>query len=159
MKLDVSHSIAADAATVAARLADPEFLLARPDRPPLGEPELLVHDVSGSRVHLEIRYRFTGDLNAAARSFLEPDKLTWIQVSDHDLEGLRVVFHLRPDHYANRLTAKGRYLLVPDGSNSCRRQLQADLRVKVPLVGGQVERVLIDGLRTELDHQANDLMA
>ena len=156
MKFNVSQSIAADAATVAARLADPEFLLSRPDRPPLGEPELITYDVSGSRVHLEMRYRFTGDLNSAARSFVEPDKLTWVQVSDHDLEGLRVVFHLEPDHYANRLTCRGRYLLIADG-DSCRRELQADVRVKVPLVGGQVERVLVDGLRTELAHQANDV--
>lgn len=44
--------------------------------PKLGRPDVLERREDGDRVHLRVRYRFTGDLSAAARRVLDPSRLT-----------------------------------------------------------------------------------
>ena len=154
MKSTDTQPIAAPAEAVARVLADPRFHLNMESTEAIAPLELVDHWIDGPRVHLEIRYAFTGDLNAAARALLDPDRLTWVQVSEHDLESCRVAFRIEPDHYPDRLRCRGRYRITPDGDERSLRTVATELHVRAPLVAGQVERTLMDGLRRELDAQA-----
>jgi hypothetical protein len=159
MKSTDTQSIAAPARAATLVLADPRFYLGRDSSESIAAVELVDHRVDDDRVRLEIRYAFTGALNAAARAILDPAKLTWVQATEHDLTTGRVVFGIHPDHYADRMRCRGRYRIDPLGddaatSASCIRTVATELHVKAPLVAGQVERVLMDGLRNELDAQA-----
>lgn len=159
MKSTDSQSIDAPAQAATLVLADPRFYLSRESSESITPVELVDHRVEDQRVRLEIRYAFTGELNAAARAILDPAKLTWVQTTEHDLATGRVVFSIHPDHYPDRMRCRGRYRVDPigddpDSSASSIRTVATELHVKAPLVAGQVERVLMDGLRSELDAQA-----
>jgi hypothetical protein len=119
------------------------------DLPKLGRPELLERREDGDRVRLRVRYRFTGDISPAARRVIDPAKLSWVEHTDHDLARRRVEFRMAPDHYPDRLRSSGLYSFRPDGSGT-RRVTEGELVVRVPLVGGAVERAIVSGLREHL---------
>lgn len=153
MKFNFSLPIQCDADVAAATLADPDFLVVARGDAPIGDPELVRIDRAGDRVTVAIRWRFTGDLNAAARAILEPSRLTWVQESIHDLSTRRVVFEIHPDNYADRLTCKGRYLISDDHDGNTTLRIEGEVRVRALLVASQVERILVDGLTQVLTAQ------
>lgn len=124
----------------------------------LGRPEVQSLQVSddGDRATLEVRYRFAGDLNAAARRALDPAKLTWVEHSTHDLAGHTVEFRLVPDNYADRFRASGRATLEPGHGGGAVRTVRGTVNVKAPLVGKVVENAIVSGLR---DHLAGEAAA
>lgn len=154
MKSTDTQSIDAAAEAAIRVFADPRFYLSRESSEAISAVELVDHAADADRVQLRIRFAFTGDLNAAARAILDPAKLTWVQATEHDLATGRVVFAIEPDNYSDRLRCRGRYRIDPDGDERCRRVVATELHVRAALVGGQVERVLMDGLRSELVSQA-----
>lgn len=153
MKSTDTQRIEADAQAASLVLADPRFYLARENPEAITAMELVDHHTDGEHARLEIRYAFTGQLNAAARAILDPDHLTWIQVTEHDIPAARVVFNIVPDHYQDRLRCRGRYRIDNTDSGSI-RTVATEVHVRAPLVASQVERILLDGLRNELDAQA-----
>jgi hypothetical protein len=101
---------------------------------------------------LRVRYRFTGHLAPAARAVIDPERLTWVDESHHDLAARTVRFTLHPDHYGDRFAASGGYRFEPDGADdgATIRTAWGDVKVKAPLVGGAVERAIVSGLEEHL---------
>jgi hypothetical protein len=118
--------------------------------PKLGRPELVDRQEDGDVVRLQVRYRFTGDLSSAARRVVDPAKLSWVEHTTHDLANHLVDFRMAPDHYPDRLRSSGRYSFEPDGTGRTRRLTEGELVVRVPLVGGAVERAIVSGLGEHL---------
>jgi len=153
---NLSQRIDAEAGAVAAAFVDPAYYVELATLPKLGTPEVLALEHDGEKAHLEVRYRFTGDLSAAVRAVVDPEKLTWVEVSDHDLVARRMSFVLKPDNYADRLSCRGRMRLdsADDHSGTTVRRTQGELKVRALLVAGQVERAIVSGLREHLEAEA-----
>src|SRR5688572_20413786 len=81
VRFRIEQVVAADPERVQAALVDPLFLERLASLPKLGRPELLEQRREGEVLHQRVRYRFAGDLNAAARAVLDPARLTWIEES------------------------------------------------------------------------------
>lgn len=126
---------------------DPAFLELLATLPKLGRPQLLSQVTEGPVVHQEVRYRFTGDLNAAVRRVVDPDQLTWVEKSSLDRRTHRSSWHIVPDHYQHLLRCSGTFQLEAAGPSSTRRVADAEIKVSVPLVGGKVEAAIVSGLR------------
>ena len=156
MHFELRQRIAAPLTGVAEALCDPAYYAALGAAPKLGVPEVLGREVDGDTVVMRVRYRFSGDLSRAARAVLDPAKLTWVDVSRHDLAAHTVRFELQPDHYAERFSCRGGYRLeaAPDDPRATVRSAEGDVKVKAPLVASQVERALISGLREHLEAEA-----
>ncbi|MBA3282609.1 MAG: DUF2505 family protein, partial [Acidimicrobiia bacterium] len=101
----------------------------------------------------DIRFRFTGHLPSAVTAVIDPERLTWVQESVHDLDDGTTTFRLIPDHYPDRLKASGTFRVVSDGHGS-RRVVNGDLKVRAPLVGGRVEQAIVSGLEEYLVAEA-----
>lgn len=150
MRFRLRHAYAADPDDVAVAYADPALYAAFADLPRAGAPQVLDHRVDGDVVELRVRWKFTAHLSSAARAVIDPDKLTWVQVSTHDLVARTVAYSLHPDHYADRLRCDASYRFEPkDGGTE--RITEGDLRVKAPLVAKAVENAIISGLDEQLD--------
>lgn len=154
MKSVDNQEIEASAPSVTEVLADPRFYVGRESVQDIRAIEIVDHHEQGDRVTLKIRYAFTGELNAAARAILQPDRLTWVQSSQHDLATGRIAFTILPDHYADRLRCSGRSVITKISENVTKRSVATELHVRAPLVANQVERALLEGLRQELNAQA-----
>jgi hypothetical protein len=149
VRFRIEQRFAAEAERVARAYADPALYVALDGLPKLSQPEVLAHEVDGEVVHLQVRYRFGGELSSAARAVIDPARLTWVERSSHDLTQLATTFTMVPDHYADRFRCSGSYRFEPvDGG--CRRQGEGDLRVKALLVGGAVEGAIVSGLKEHL---------
>lgn len=159
MRFELSQGFDASADDVFAAYADPDLYPTLVGLPKLGGIEVLDHAEVAGRVRLRVRYRFIGDLPAAVTAVVDPDRLTWIQESEHDFASRRAQFRLLPDHYADRLKASGSFTISPAKASAAdageaRRVLTGELRVKALLVAGQVERAIVSGLDEYLQAEA-----
>jgi hypothetical protein len=76
---------------------------------------------------------------------VDPKRLTWVERSVCDLGTHRTQCEIRPDNYAGMLS--GRYdALIVATDGGARRTLTGELKVKMPFVGGKVERAIVGGL-------------
>ena len=123
----------------------------------VGKPEVLDVVRDGATALVRLRYRFAADLPGAALAVLDPARLTWVEETRYDLERAMSTTALRPDHYGDRLAASATARFDADrgGSDGCRRRIMGEVVVRgVPLVGGRVERAIVDGLREHLTDEA-----
>lgn len=149
MRFSVDQPFTFPPDVVARAYTDPALYVAFQDLPKMSRPEVLSREVIDDKVEMKIRYRFSGDLSAAARAVLDPSRLTWVEHSTHDLPTLSTVFRMIPDHYGDRFSCSGRYRFEPDGSGT-RRHCEGDIKVRALLVGGAVENAIVSGLREHL---------
>jgi len=147
VKFRIEQRFDAPLAAVEQALTDPAFLEVLGTLPKLGRPDLLDQRVDGNVVHQRVRYRFAGDLNAAARAVLDPEKLTWIEVSATDRSTHHTDWRIEPDNYADRLEASGTFDLTQEATGATLRAAAGKLKVRMPLVGGKVEGAIVSGLR------------
>jgi hypothetical protein len=152
LHFELDQRIAAPPAAVAAAFAAADFYDTLGELPKLGTPEVLSREVEGDVVRLRVRYRFTGELSGAVRRAIDPNKLSWVEESKHDLAARMVTFRLAPDHYPDRLRCSGSYRFSPSGDGTVRHS-EADLTVRAPLVGRLVEQAIVSGLREHLDDE------
>jgi hypothetical protein len=135
---------------VAWAYASPELYEQLVGLPKLGAPEVLDRRVDGDTVHLQIRYRFVGDLSPAVTAVVDPRKLSWIEHSVHDLAARTVSYRLDPDHYPDRLESSGSCTIGDRTNGGSVRTVTGTLRVKALIVGSAVERAIVSGLREHL---------
>ncbi len=147
MNFEIEQRVPASPAAVAEALVDEDFIAATVDLPKVGGAQLLDQQRDGTRVYQRIRYRFTGELASAVKKVVDPERLTWVEESDHDLATHRSEHTIVPDHYADRLQASYRARLDEDGgSDHTRRVVSGAVKVRMLLVGGRVEKAIISGL-------------
>ena len=154
MHFNVDQPIAAPAARVGEALVDPRFYKALASMPNIGDPEVLECTERDGEVLLRVRYAFTGDLAAPARRVLDPAKLTWVVESTVDRSMYTTAFRMLPDHYANRLTCSGSYVLVPSGDDGTIQRMEGYLHVNYPVVGRLAERGIFLGLKENVAQEA-----
>jgi hypothetical protein len=149
MRFHLDQIFRAPADDVARAYTDPALYELLGRLPKLGRPEVLDRREDGEVVHLQVRYRFTGDLSPAVRRVIDPDRLTWVEHATHDLARREVDFRMVPDHYGDKLRSSGRYRF-DEQEDLTRRVAEGEVSVRVPIVGGSVERAIVSGLRQHL---------
>ncbi len=156
MRFELVQRFSAPPDEVARAFTDPALYDALAELPKLGAPEMLDRSTAGGIIRLRVRYRFTGDLSSAVKAVIDPAKLTWVDVSEHDLARRTVTFTMVPDHYADRFRAGGayRFEVAPAGANGTIRTTTGEIKVKALVVAGTVERAIVSGLR---EHQGAEV--
>ena len=151
MRLHVETRYSAAPNDVARAYADPALYVAFTALPRTGRPEVLGHRATGDVVELRVRWRFSGELSGAARRVIDPDRLTWVETSRHDLEHRRTTFRMVADHYAGRFSCSGEYRFgpAPVGAGTV-RIVDGELKVKAPLVAKAVEQAIVAGVADQL---------
>ena len=124
--------------------------------PKIGEPRVLDREQKGHLVTMRVHYRFVADLPSAALAVIDPERLTWVDETVYDLAAGTSTTRLLPDHYADRLTASASATYQSDPSQPARsaRHVRGDLKVRMALVGGKVERAIAEGLIEHLTDEA-----
>ncbi len=150
MEFQLQQEFSAPLGAVEAAYLDPDLLARLAALPDLGHPELLEHIDEDDTVRRRVRYQFTGHLGGAVTAVVDRERLTWVEESVHDRATHRGAFRIHPDHYGSLLQCSGTVALVPAPAGTTRRTAGV-LSVRFPLLGGQVERAIVSGLR---DHAA-----
>lgn len=142
----IEQELAGTPAAVIDVLLDPAFVDARAALPKLGDAELIELSRDDGSARQRVRLRFTGELAPAVTAVIDRDRLTWIDVATYDIPGHRADHTVEPDHYADRLSCSYSDVVTP-ANGGAQRVLEGALRVRMPLVGGRVERAIVSGLR------------
>ncbi len=147
MRFRIEQHLAAGVERVEAALVDPAWYEAVHASEAVWGPELLEVDADGGDlVWLRVRYRFRGRLNAAAARVVDPARLSWVEVSTLDRRTHSIELRVEPDSHAEKLRFTGSIVLRPQGEVT-RRELDGEVKVRIPLVGGRVEGAVVSGLR------------
>lgn len=151
MRFRLEQRLPAPPNEVQEAVLDPAYLERLASLPKLGKPELLSQERRGDTVVQRVRYAFAGELSGAVRKVVDPERLTWVEVSEVDFASNTTHFDIEPDHYGSMLTGSGVITITADGNGGSLRTAKGEVKVRVPLVGGKVERAIVSGLE---DHAA-----
>ena len=149
MKFAVRQAVAVPPARAIAAYGSPAFYEGRAARDDIAVREVVRHDATDDRILLEVRFAFTGSVSPAVRAVVDPGKMSWITRTEILLSEDRSSWVVLPDHYPDRLSASGAYRFE-EGDNdpgACDVEVEGDLKVRVPIVGRSVERVIVGDLR------------
>jgi hypothetical protein len=133
---------------------DPAFYQSLGELSGISAPEVRSFSQGEGHVHLVLGYRFAGQLNGPAKRLLDPDKITWSQVTDVDLSARRSEVRMVPDNYQNLLSFSGWYELRSEGDDKCSQHFEGDLRIRMPILGPLAERALGGSIRQNLAETA-----
>lgn len=155
MRFELTQRYASPAAAVDRAYADPALYPTLVGLPKLGQIQVLTHDSTDGEPakRLRVRFHFTGSLPAAVTAVVDPDRLSWVQETEHDHDANRAQFRLVPDHYPDRLRCSGRFTVTQVGDGSVRR-VTGELKVQALLVAGRVEQAIVSGLEEYLAAEA-----
>ena len=78
----------------------------------------------------------------------EVDLLSMVEHSIHERAALRGTFRMVPDVYGSLMSCSGEYRYEPVDGGSI-RTMRGEFRIKLPVVGGRAERVVVDNLRRQ----------
>jgi hypothetical protein len=154
MEFVVEQPIAASRDDVEAAFLDPDFYRALGEIPDIAPPEVVDRHERDGVTELALRYRFTGHLAPAVKAVLDPNKLVWVQESTIDHHSHRTTFKMKPEHYGSRLECSGVYVFEPAADGSTVQRLTGRVKVHFPLVGGTVERAIVNGLKEHIASEA-----
>ena len=153
MRFEIRQAFRSGAAAVDEAYADPGLYPTLVGLPNLGNISVLSHERDGDTARLSIHCTFVREFSPAVAAAIDPSKLSWVQESVHDLVARTTTFRFLPDNYADRFTAGGSTTLADDGDGSI-RTLDGEVKVRAPLVGGRVERAIVEGLEEYLAAEA-----
>lgn len=160
MRFRIEQRFAGPLQAVEDAFVDPAFLEELATLPKLGGVTLMerAESADGNEVRMRVRYRFNGEVNAAVRRVVDPERLTWVEESTLDRSTHVTTWRIVPDHYGGMIRCAGTFRLEPAGGAGTRRIAEADIKVNVPFVGGKVERAIVSGLEEHaaLEERAMD---
>jgi hypothetical protein len=158
MHFTTEHRFPAPPERVAALMVDPDFET-HVDLPDLSTPTVLEHDVKAAEHVLRLRYEYVGQLDGVARRLLGNRQLALIQAVRLDPRTGNGRLTLEAEADSDRVHGAAAITLTTDGPRGSVRRLDGDFTVKVPLMGGSVERRLLPGILSRLDVEAAALVA
>ena len=152
MKFSVLGAVAVPPARAMAAYGSPAFYEGRQGRDDIAVRGVVHHEAAGDRILLEVRFAFTGSVSPAVRAVVDPAKMSWITRTEILLAEARSSWVVLPDHYPDRLSASGTYRFEQgdDGPDSTDVEVAGELKIRVPIVGRSVERVIVSDLQAYL---------
>jgi len=134
-------------------MVDPAFVvtIALPD---LSPAEVMDHSVDDGMNVLRVRYTYTGQLDPIAQRMLGGRELALVQTVSLDPETTTGTLTLVAEAEPNRLHGNAT-ITIAAMTTGARRVLDGEFTVKVPLMGGAVERRLLPGILARFDVEAD----
>lgn len=159
MRLTLTHLFEASPETVAETLLDPDFQDSLSDIGALAERRVLSQEAGGTGVTRRVRCVLDVQMNGVAKRLLGEGDPAWVEVAVWAPGASTWTWHIEPEMGADLLDARGTTRILPAEGGGTERLIEADVKVRVPLYGGKVERWIADGLRHAYDQEAQRLAA
>jgi Protein of unknown function (DUF2505) len=159
LKFAVRQAVAVPPDRALAAYGSPAFYAGRPARGDIEVREVVHHEATGDRILLEVRFAFTGSVSPAVRAVVDPAKMSWITRTELLLAEGRSSWVVLPDHYPDRLSASGVYRFEEGegGPGTCSVEVEGELKVRVPIVGRSVEKVIAGDLRAYIADEVSGI--
>lgn len=110
-------------------------------------------EVEGDLVHRRVRVTPRQDAPGFVKKVIKGE-LSYVEAGTLDRTTGVYRFQTTTSVAADRIHIEGRLTVSPKGEGRCERNLVLDVEVRVPLVGGQLERFVAGQLRESFDKGA-----
>jgi hypothetical protein len=152
MKLNLTHELPASAEEVWNLVFTDEFMNALDERTGV-QRELLSDDVRDGKRHITIQISHSEPLPNLAAKAMGSKTLVYLQDQIIDNAQKTVHWRVRLPSLGSKVQASGTYALE-DRAEQCVRVVRGDVQVRVPFVGGKIERQIINKLSGSYDNSA-----
>ncbi len=157
MRFELSHPFDATAEKVAAAMFDPAFQATLTDIGDLHDRTVLsVEESSLGGVTRKVRCVLSLEISGMAKSMLGDSDPAWVQEEHWDATRMHCDWTIHPEVAGELLSAAGTIDIEPVGDKTT-RAVAGEVRVRVPLYGGKVERWIVDGVSRAYDEEADFL--
>lgn len=119
-------------------------------------PDVLDISRTGDRAVVRLHYVLSVDLPKEAARFIDPDDVAWIEQTTWDLRTRVAKVEFIPDQAGKLLKASAGATLVPQGGDTV-RDVHGEVKVHIPLLGGKVEKVVVEGVNDHLAEEAESV--
>lgn len=158
MRFEVSHPFDASAEQVATAMFDATFQETLTDIGDLHDRSVLsVEETNHGSVTRKVRCVLALEMSGMARSMLGDSDPAWVQEEHWDADRMHCEWTIHPEVAGELLSASGTIDIGPAGGKAI-RSVAGEVKVRVPLYGGKVERWIVDGVSRAYDEEA-DLLA
>ena len=158
MHFECEHEFGGTVEQVATLMSDAAFQSVL-DLPDLARPDVVAQDVDGTVHHLTLRYEYIGQLDPIAQKVVGGRRITWVQDLRIDVTTGIGTLGFTADGVGGRADGRAAVTLTATGDASCRRVIDGDFRIRIPLVGGKAEHAIVPGLERRLDVEAGEVAA
>src|SRR5947209_1136232 len=152
MEFRLEHTFDAPLDAVEAAMVDPEFLEST-RLPDVGPPEVLSREEDGDTVTLRVSYQYTGSLDSLARRVLRTSDVVWVQETILDRQAHHTTFTVIPKVHGDRFDCGG-VMQLTDAGAVTERVIDGALKIKVPVFGRRAEGLILPGLRSRMNREA-----
>ena len=145
MRLQYSHTFEADAATVYSILQDPEYEVRLKERTGV-DRQFISEEVDGEERTVRRQIVTQREVPKPMRKAAGMDRVQYEQISVYnDAERVLKWRVVLPGGLGNRATIQGTTTLV-DTDGGCERAMVGEISIRIPLVGGKMEKKLAEGI-------------
>jgi hypothetical protein len=107
----------------------------------------------GPRLLERLRVSPRKELPGLAQRALGTARFTYVQVVESDDDRMGTTWQVLPDVLPDKVTCRGTARVV-DAPGGCERIIDGEITVAVPLVGGSIEKVVLEQLEKSYDRAA-----
>ena len=107
----------------------------------------------GARTHDELRVSPRKELPALAQRALGAKRFSYVQVVDSDDDTMTTAWQVLMDVIPDKVSCAGTSRVVAT-AEGCERIIEGEIKVSIPLVGGAIERVVLEQLERSYDRAA-----
>lgn len=149
------HRFDASLKEVAEALLDEDYQASLDGMKPLKKRDVLEQWESGNKVIRRSRCVLGTDLGGA-KKFLGDAEPAWVEEAVWDEPRQTWDWVIKPEVAADILSSEGKTELIDEGDETLRR-VSGFVKIRIPLYGGRVEKVIVQGLEEAYDNEADRL--
>lgn len=107
----------------------------------------------GPRTHERLRVSPRKELPGVAQRALGTARFSYVQVVDSDDDRMGTTWQVLPDVLPDKVTCRGTSRVI-DAPGGCERIIDGEIKVAIPLVGGSIEKVVLEQLEKSYERAA-----
>ena len=111
------------------------------------------HTDEGNTIRRVVRYTPTDDIPQMFKAVVPDTSYTERDLYHRDRSSMDVV--IEPAAGKSKFDMKAVYAVKPLGAGRCRRTFEGDVKVSVMILGGQIEKFMVERLKTSYDLAAD----
>jgi len=127
------------------------------DIPDVAAPTVTDFSEDDSTLNAVVAWEYTGQLDPMARALLKNKPLTWVQTTKIDKTNKTGTVDTVYMEGSIPGSCEATVTYTDNGDGTTTRELDGKIFVKIPVVGSQVEKRLVEGIEYRLEEEAKRL--
>jgi hypothetical protein len=141
MKYHLKHTIRIPADQYYKVITSPKYDDWSRERLKLESRTVLEESDTPERLHRRVRM-VTGPVSERTRSWIKKDKVVVVEDFSVDKRSGTFTWRFEPDVFRDKVKTVGTGRIIPSGPDSCVRDMEIELKISVPILGGIIERAI-----------------